>query len=182
MARIAYPETIADAPEASQPLLSQAEAALGKSINLHRLVGTSPQTIEGLLSLNGALGKGKLKPALREQIALAVANVNGCTYCNAAHSFVASQLLKLDAETIEAARQGRSHDAKLDAALTFARQVATARGGVSEAELEAVRAAGYSDAEVLEIIGHVVLNTFTNYVNEVFKTDVDFPQVEAVAA
>lgn len=181
MARIAFPQQIEDAPEAAQPLLAQAKAALGKSINLHRLVALSPTALQGMLGFNGALAKGTLRPALREQIALAIAQVNSCSYCNAAHSFIAGQLLKLDDASIAAARDGHAADAKADAALVFARKVALARGGVSEADLAAVRAAGFSEGEVLEIIAHVAFNTFTNYVNEVFKTDVDFPQVERVA-
>ncbi|MBY0521104.1 MAG: peroxidase-related enzyme [Sphingomonas sp.] len=178
MARISIPATAADAPVEAQPLLASVQAALGTVPNLHRLVANSPATLDGYLSLGGALGKGKLAPKTREAIALAVANVNHCTYCNSAHGYIAKNLLKVSDDEIAANRQGGSTDAFTNAAIVFATSITEKRGAVDATEVEAVRAAGYTDAQILEIVGHVALNTLTNYVNEVFKTDVDFPVAE----
>jgi uncharacterized peroxidase-related enzyme len=178
MARISIPATAADAPVEAQPLLASVQAALGTVPNLHRLVANSPATLDGYLSLGGALGKGKLAPKTREAIALAVANVNHCTYCNSAHGYIAKNLLKVSDDEIAANRLGGSTDAFTNAAIVFATSITEKRGAVDATEVEAVRAAGYTDAQILEIVGHVALNTLTNYVNEVFKTDVDFPVAE----
>ncbi len=179
MSRIAIPATIADAPEASQPFLKQMEASMGRAPNLTRTVGNSPAALEGMLGLMGALGKGELNAATRERIALAIANYNGCNYCNSAHTMVAKNVAKLDEAEIDANRQGRSTDAKADAAVSFALSVAKERGRVGDADVLAVKQAGYSDAEVVEIIGHVALNILTNYVGEALDVEVDFPLVEA---
>lgn len=182
MSRIPTPATIADTPAKSQPLLESVEKSLGSVPNLFRLLATSPEALEGYLGLNGALSKGKLSAATRERIAIAIAQTNGCDYCNAAHTFLAKTFAKLDEAEVSANRAGASTDAKAHAAVSFAVKVATAKGRVSEQDLSAVRAAGFSDTEIIEIVGHVALNVLTNYVNEVFQTEVDFPAIDATAA
>lgn len=182
MSRIPTPATIADAPEASRPLLEAVRKQIGMVPNMFRLVSNSPASLEGYLALSGALDKGALPAATRERIALAVAEINGCSYCLSAHSHIGKTYAKLDEAEIAANRSGASTDPKADAAVRFAAKVARERGHVRDADLAAVKLAGYSDAEVIEMVLHVALNTWTNYVNEVFKTVVDFPLVEARAA
>jgi len=182
MSRIPTPATIADSPAASQSLLNGVEKTLGTVPNLFRIVANSPAALQGYLGLNGALTKGALAPATRERIALAVAEINGCAYCLAAHSYLGANLAKLSAMEISANRRGGSIDAKADAAVRFAAEIVRRRGHVDAAAVTSVKAAGYSDAEIVEIVAHVALNTLTNYVNEVLGTEVDFPQVEALAA
>ena len=179
MSRIPTPATIADAPAKSQPLLEAVHKQLGSVPNMFRLISTSPQALEGYLGLSGALGKGELPAATRERIALAVAEVNGCSYCLSAHTYLGKNLARLDDAEMSANRSGASNDPKADAAVRFAAKVAFARGHVAEQDLAAVKLAGYSDAQIVEIVLHVALNTWTNYFNEVFKTDIDFPVVEA---
>ncbi|MDJ0919501.1 MAG: carboxymuconolactone decarboxylase family protein [Henriciella sp.] len=182
MSRINTPATINDAPEGSQNLLKGVEKMLGSAPNMFRLIGNSPATLEGYLGLNGALGKGKISAATRERIALAIANYNGCDYCNSAHTYLGQNLAKLSTAEIEANRAGRSTDAKADAAVRFAVKIAETRGRVSDQDFAEVRLAGYSDAELVEIVGHVALNVLTNYINEVFHTEIDFPVFEAARA
>ena len=182
MTRIATPATIADAPLAAQPLLEAVKKQLGTVPNLFRVVSNSPAALEGYLGLSGALSKGRLPAATRERIALAVAEINGCTYCLSAHSFMGKTLAKLDDAEILANRHGHSNDAKADAAVQFAAQVTKARGHVGDADLAAVKLAGYDDAQIVEIVLHVALNTWTNYLNEVARTVVDFPVAAALAA
>src|ERR1700733_14435509 len=117
MSRIPTPATIQDAPIASQPLLEAVKKQLGVVPNLFRLVANSPAALEGYLSLNGALAKGKLGIATRERIALAVAQANGCDYCLAAHSYLGKNAAKLSDAEIAAARGNTSEDAKAAAAL-----------------------------------------------------------------
>jgi uncharacterized peroxidase-related enzyme len=152
---------------------------LGSVPNLFRLVANSPASIEGYLGLMGALGKGSLPAPTRERIALAVAQINGCDYCLSAHTYLGKNLAKLDDSEITANRNGASNDPKADAAVKFAALLTRERGHVNDDALQNVRLAGYSDPEIIEIVLHVALNTLTNYVNEVAKTDVDFPVVHA---
>ena len=179
MSRLPIPATIDAAPAASQPLLEAVKKQLGVVPNMFRLVSTSPAALEGYLGLSGALAKGTLPAPTRERIALAVAEINGCDYCLSAHSYLAKNLAKLDDAEIAANRGGASNDPKADAAVRFAAKVARERGHVAEDDLRAVKLAGYSDAQVIEMVLHVALNTWTNYINEVAKTDIDFPAVAA---
>lgn len=177
MSRIAIPASIDAAPEASRPLLAAVEKQLGTVPNLFRLAAVSPAALEGYLGLSGALGKGRLPAATRERIALAVAEFNRCGYCLSAHTYLGTNLAKLSAEEIARNRAGGSSDAKADAAVRFAVKVAEARGRVSDEDLTGVRAAGYEDAQIIEIVQHVALNIWTNYLNEMARTEIDFPVV-----
>jgi uncharacterized peroxidase-related enzyme len=182
MSRIPTPATIDATPAAAQPLLEAVKKQIGSVPNLFRLTATSPAALEGYLGLNGALAKGALNAATRERIALAVAQINNCGYCLAAHTYIGKNVAKLGDAEIAASRAGHSSDAKADAAVRFAVMVTKARGAVSDEDVAAVRAAGYSDAEIVEIVAHVALNTLTNYINEVFQTAVDFPAVPVTLA
>ena len=182
MTRLPTPASIEASPAAAQPLLQAVKKQLGVVPNMFRLVGTSPAALEGYLGLNSALAKGALEAPTRERIALAVAEVNGCDYCLSAHSYLGKNLAKLSDVEIEANRNGGSGDAKADAAVGFAVKLVKARGHVTDADIKAVRDAGYNDAQLVEIVLHVALNTLTNYVNEVAKTEIDFPVVTAKAA
>jgi len=175
MSRIPLPATVQDAPGAAQANLEAVHKKLGVVPNMFRLIATSPAALEGYLAMSGALGKGAITPALAERIALAVAEVNRCGYCLSAHTYLARNLAKLDDAEITANRSGASNDPKTDAAIRFAAQVARARGHVGEDELKAVQSAGWTDAQLVEIVQHVALNVWTNYFNEVFKTEIDFP-------
>ena len=180
MTRIVTPSAD-NTPAASLPLLDAVNKQLGVIPNLMKVVGNSPAALEGYLSLSGALGKGTLGAKTGERIALAVAELNACNYCLSAHSYLAANLAKLDAAEIEANRRGTSDDAKAAAAVRFATQVVKARGHVVDADVAAVKAAGFSQGEIIEIVVHVALNTLTNYVNEVAQTEIDFPVAAALS-
>jgi uncharacterized peroxidase-related enzyme len=160
-------------------LLAAVLKQMGVVPNLMKLVGHSPAALEGYLSLNGALSKGRLNAQLRERLALAVAEFNGCDYCLSAHDYMGRELAKLSGNEIDAARNGHSEDARADAALRFALRVAESRGRVSDADLSALRAADFDDASIVEIVVTVALNVLTNYVNNVAQTDIDFPKVRS---
>lgn len=179
MSLIPTPATIEAAPAASRPLLEAVQKQLGVVPNMFRLVSNSPAALEGYLGLSGALNKGALPAATRERVALAVAEVNGCDYCLSAHTYLGKNLAKLDDAEMTANRSGVSNDPKADAAIRFAAKLARERGRVGEEDLRAVKSAGYDDAQVIEIVLHVALNTWTNYINVAAKTDIDFPVVTA---
>jgi len=180
MSRLAIP-TLDSAPEASKPTLAAIQKQLGTVPNLFRLIGSSPAALTAFTSSHDTLSK-TLDVKTRERIALAVAQVNGCNYCLAAHTYLGLNFARISPEEIELNRKGTSFDAKASAAVAFAAAVARERGHVGQADLTAVRAAGFTDAQVVEIVALVAENTFTNYLNEVAKTDIDFPEVDLVAA
>ena len=169
-------------PAASRPLLDAVNKQLGVVPNLMKMLGNSPAALGGYLSLSGALGKGTLGAKTGERIALAIAEINGCRYCLAAHTYLGTNLAKLDTAEIAANRNGTSTDPKADAAVRFAVDIARARGHVSDAAVQVVKNAGYGAAEIMEIVVHVALNTLTNYVNEVAQTEIDFPAVDLLRA
>lgn len=176
MSRLAIP-AVADASVASQPLLDAVQKQLGVVPNLMKLLAISPAALEGYLSLSGALAKGALDAKLRETIALTVSEINGCDYCLAAHAHIGRSIVKLTDDEIEQARAGRSADARVEAALRFARRVSDERGRVCDVDVAALRTAGFSDAEMVEIVLHVGKNLLSNYLNHVAQTDLDFPRV-----
>ncbi len=160
----------------SAELLQSVQKQLGGVPNFMRALANSPATLAGFLDFHTQLGRGKLSLKTRERIALAMAEANTCQYCVSAHSTLGGKA-GLSEDEILAARQGGSADAKADAAVQFARQVLDSRGEVTAAELQAVRDAGYGDDEIVEIIAHVALNTWTNFLGKAGQIDIDFPEV-----
>jgi len=180
MSRLAIP-TLDDAPEATKPTLEAIHKTLGVVPNLFRLIANSPAALAAYMGFQGALAK-TLDVKTRERIAIAVAQVNGCDYCLSAHTYLGLNLAKISPEEVALNRKGASGDAKANAAVAFAAKVAKERGHVSDADIAAVRAAGFTEAQIVEIVGLVAENTFTNYLNEVAKTDIDFPLVRVSEA
>ncbi len=160
----------------AKELLAAVHAKLGVTPNLMKTLAHSPAALEGYLSLNAALAKGQLPAKVREQLALAVAQENGCEYCLAAHSLLGKHA-GLKPEQIIAARKGQSEDARSRAELELASQILSSRGNLSDTQLAAARAAGISDGEIAEVVAHVALNVLTNYFNVLARTEVDFPPV-----
>jgi uncharacterized peroxidase-related enzyme len=170
-------QTTTTAPNASRPLLQGVERTLGFVPNMIGVIGNSPAALEGYLNFSGALAKGSLSHKLREQIALATAEINGCGYCLSAHTLLGGKA-GLGTEEITAARQANAEDVKSDAALKLARAVITKRGKINDEELQAAKAANLTDGEIIEVVSHVALNILTNYTNNLVQTDIDFPVVK----
>lgn len=177
MSHIAIPATIAAAPEASQPGLRAVAQQLGSVPNLFRLIANSPAALQGHLGLGTALAQTRLGAKTLNRIALTVAEVNGCQYCLAAHTYLAKNLAKLDDTEIDVNRRGHSVDAKADAAVQLAQAITRQRGKVSAEVIASARNAGFDDAALVEIVLAVTANVFTNFLNNLANTDVDFPEV-----
>ncbi len=159
-----------------QALLDQIHAAFGATPNMFRAVANSPAALRSLWGSFGALGAGTLGAKLGEQIAVAVADRNACEYCLAAHT-VLGRKAGASAEEMAAAQGGEAADARTQAALRFALKLVDARGQVGDADVKQLREAGFDDEAIVEILAHVALNLFTNYVNVAFAVPVDFPAV-----
>ncbi|MEX1993509.1 MAG: peroxidase-related enzyme [Steroidobacteraceae bacterium] len=176
MARVAVIDPKTASGEVKQ-LLDAVQSGLGMVPNFIRVLANSPAALGAFLGIHAISGAGALDPKTRERIALAVAEQNACQYCVSAHTAIGRKA-GLDSQEIQANRQGRSSDAKAEAALTFARALVEHAGQVSKAEFDAVRAAGHSDAEIVEIITHVAMNVFTNLLGKSTQVEIDFPKVE----
>ena len=167
------PIQLENAGDATKRLLAIASAETSLPSNMLKSLAQSPSALEGYLQFRRAVAGGKLDPKLRELIALAVAQANLCEY-SLAHHTALGRKLGLTGDVILASREGRANDRKTDAALRFARDLVAESGDCSPGEL---RRAGYTDAEIVEIIALVSLNVFENYFNMVAQTDIDHPEV-----
>ncbi|MFS0703744.1 carboxymuconolactone decarboxylase family protein [Cellulomonas sp. 179-A 9B4 NHS] len=156
--------------------LDQIHGAFGTVPAMFRAVASSPAALRSMWGSFGALGDGTLGAALGEQIAVAVANRNACAYCLAAHTALGRRA-GVPRDAMAAAQEGRSDDPRTAAALRFALALVEERGQVPADEVRAVRDAGFGDEEIVEIVAHVALNLFTNYVNVALDVPVDFPTV-----
>jgi len=155
-------------------LFSKINDKVGKVPNIYRTLGHAPSVLGGLMQLGQALDGGSLTGPVKEQIALRVGNRNQCDYCQAAHTAVGKSVGLSEEQTV-AARQGKADYAKAQAVLKLVDAILEREGFVSDDQLQAARDAGLSDAQVLEVVGQVVKNIFTNYVNHIAETEVDFP-------
>jgi uncharacterized peroxidase-related enzyme len=166
----------AEATGKAKQLLDGVQSKLGMTPNLMKTLAAGPVALEAYLNFGAALGTGKLDAKFREQIALAVAQANSCEYCLSAHSAI-GKMVGLNPQEITASREAHSADAKRDAGLQFVQALVVQRGVVSDQALAQVKAAGFSDGDIAEIVANVAVNIFTNYFNHVARTDVDFPRV-----
>jgi len=175
MSRI-EPLTIETAPEGSKETLEGVKEKMGKVPNLFGVLAHSPAALSTYFSLKDAISKGSLGDKVGESLALAIAQKASCGYCSAAH-YTIGGMVGLDEDERALNIQGKSGDPKVQALITFALAIVEKRGFVEGSDLEAVKAAGWNDAAVLETLSIVILNTFTNYANHIAETEVDFPAV-----
>jgi AhpD family alkylhydroperoxidase len=159
----------------TQDLLAAVARTFGRVPNLFKVAAQSPAALDGLLALFGALQETALPASVRESVALAVAEHNTCGYCLAAHTALGRHA-GLGSDEIIAARQGRARDRRAGAALALAVAIIDAKGHVADQDLAAARQV-LEAGEVVEVVALVALNVFTNYLNSVAATAVDFPAV-----
>ncbi|MCI0746697.1 MAG: carboxymuconolactone decarboxylase family protein, partial [Verrucomicrobia subdivision 3 bacterium] len=145
--------------------------------NLTRVLANAPAALEGYRNFSSALAGGTLNAKVREQIALAVAEGNLCGYCLSAHTFIGGKVGLTDKDIADA-RQTNAASDKTDAILKLALSILVQRGEISDEALKAARTAGLNDGEIVETTANVALNIFSNYINHVARTVVDFPEVK----
>lgn len=179
--------TVETAPVGSRPLLEGLKKAFGFVPNLYAVFAESPATLKGALAMADTFSKSTLSPIEQELVALAVSEANNCRFCMAAHSTIAKHVAKADPALVAAARNRTPlPDAKLDALVTFARKLVERRGLVVDADVVAFLAAGYTQAQILEVMLGIGMKTFNNYVdliarvplNDQFKAEAWLPKRE----
>lgn len=176
MTRLPLIDASAAQPKAAE-LLGGVQAALGVTPNMTKVLANSPAALAAWVHFNGAAGSGVLPAAVRERIALQVAQENGCDYCLSVHSYLATNVAGITEAEVGQARDGKSDDPKAAAVLALAGEVVQTRGAVDDSSLSAARAAGLTDEEIVEVVTNVALNFFTNFVNRFAQTEIDFPVV-----
>lgn len=164
----------ADASPETARLFDAIRTKIGMVPNLYRVAGARPAVLSALLGLGEALSRGRFDARTREAIALAVAGANACDYCASAHAAIATGLKVAEAD-IARHLEGRAEDPRLAAILTLAVRIVETRGLLGDGEIDAARAAGLDDGDIAEVVGHVTHNLFTNYLNHVAGTEIDFP-------
>lgn len=175
MARVKLVEPGSASGEAAAAL-KEINAAFGTTPNMFKAVANSPASLRSMWGAFGALGSGTIGAKLGEQIAVAVADRNDCQYCLSAHTALGRKAGATGDEMADA-QAGRSTDPKAAAALTFALKLVESRAKVSDADVQALRDVGFDDEAIVEIVAHVALNLFTNYVNVALEVPLDFPAV-----
>jgi uncharacterized peroxidase-related enzyme len=156
--------------------LATTRKMFGGTPNVFTTAANSPSTIGAMVTMWGFVGAGTLGAKVGEQIAITVAQSNGCAYCLSAHTAL-GKMHRVDAADLAAAKRAGASDPKTAAILKLALEINRSRGQVGDVALAQARKAGITDAEIVEIIGHVALNVFTNYLNNVSDTEIDFPVV-----
>lgn len=158
-------------------LLAQVQKSLGLTPNMTKVMANSPALLQGYLALSGAVASGTLKPAVRERLAIATAQLNGCEYCLSAHTYIGANIAKVDAVELDSARRAESTDAHVAALLKLSNTIAENAGDVDDVDVKAARAAGVTDEEIGEIVANLALNVLTNYFNALAHVDNDWPVV-----
>jgi AhpD family alkylhydroperoxidase len=172
-------QTIESAPEASRPYLEKALANNGFLPNLVASLANAPTALETYLTVAGINARSGLTLAERETVQITAAAIHGCGFCVAGHTAVALKKAQLEAPVVEAIRdQLPIGDARLDAVAGFTRVVIAARGGVADDELDTFRAAGFTNANALEVVLGVSLATLCNFANNLSQNELN-PELAA---
>ncbi|WP_426513084.1 carboxymuconolactone decarboxylase family protein [Dactylosporangium sp. McL0621] len=177
MSRLNVP-SLDDVPAGTQRILDNVGAQLGFVPNMFKTIASNPTVLEAVTTLQSTLNR-VVDAKTRHSIALAVSQANGCSYCLAMHTYVSSEFGGMSSDDINLSRAGSSVDPKRAAVARFVQQVVERRGQVSDADLEAVRGAGYTDPQILAIVTVAVQVLLTNFINNVNQTDIDIPAVKS---
>jgi uncharacterized peroxidase-related enzyme len=176
MARI-QPLTTETASTEGAEILSAIKTKIGMIPNLYATMAHSPAALSAALAFGDAMGSSSLSAQVKEQLALAIAGANTCDYCASAHTAI-GKMTGVDASELSQNLAGNASDPKVQALLNLATIIVKSRGVVTDAEIQDARAAGVTDAEIVEVVATVAINTFTNYFNHIAQTTIDFPVVE----
>ena len=170
------PITLETASEVSQIVLEMVNKKLGRVPNMYKVMANSPAVLDAYVKMNTALSVGAIGNKMAEMIALATAEHNECSYCLSAHSYLGNKL-GLTEQQMHEAKTFQSENVKTEAGLQFAKKLLKNPNTISADDLAPLKEQSYTDGEILEIIANVIRNVFTNYVNIVSNTEVDWPVI-----
>lgn len=164
----------------AQELLAAVQQAFGMVPNATKVMANSPAVLDGYLALTTAMAAVQIGEKLHTQVKLGTSEANACSYCTAILCAIGPKAGLTTTDLVEG-RSATATDARTDAALKFAKTVLETKGKVGDHDLRAVRAAGFGDAEIVEIVASVVVGCFTNFLNNVAETALDVPEAEPLA-
>ena len=177
MTRIATPP-VASATGATAEVYAQIKKAAGSVPNTFATIGAhGPAALKAVLNADGVLAAGSLSKQDQETIKLVVSEAAGCDYCVAAHSLL-GKMAGLPPEVLAALRNNKpTGDDKRDVLVQFVRKIVQTSGTLREEEFAAIKAAGYTDAQIVDISLAIAVTVFTNVFNRINDTAIDFPKV-----
>jgi len=164
----------------ARELLDATQRQLGRVPNLYAAMAHSPVALQGYLDFRAALQHGALDPQMRERVALLTAQLNDCDYCVAAHTFRGGKI-GMNGDDLMATRTAHSTDAKTAVALRLAKALVLREPANAETALTEAWQAGWTEAEIGEIVAHVALNVFSNLFKQLAEPPLDFPPAPALA-
>lgn len=168
-------------PDATRPILARLRQTVGMVPNIYATIGHSPGSLTSVLTWSDAIGKGTLTGREIELLNLHLSELNGCAYCVSAHTALAARAGITPTEA-EGARDGLGATPREQAILALARRVLRTGGARAGSEIARAREAGLTDAELIDVLAVVALNTFRNAVNLVAETEIDFPPAPRLPA
>jgi uncharacterized peroxidase-related enzyme len=157
--------------------LKNSRLKLDEAPRFLQVMANSPASLRAYIQADAALVRGQLTPRQRQQVALAVAEINGSSYSLSAH-YSAGKRLGLSRHELQLARNATAVDPKAETMLRFTQAVVLQRGEISDEDFQALGKAGFTDEQIVEIVANIALNIFSNYFNSVAKTEVDFPLLQ----
>ncbi len=175
-AKLSLPQVTLDTADArATEVLETARKATGGIPNMYAGMANVPALLDAYLYSYQLFRKeSTLSAAEQELVFLTISRVNECTYCVAAHSWIADKMSKTPAQAIQAVRDDEEiEDAKLRALARFTRTMVVSRGNPTQGDLDSFLSAGYSEKNVLEMVLAIGIKTFSNYSNHLFHTEVD---------
>ena len=166
-----------DATGVAKDLLAQVQKGLGRVPNMTKVMANSPALLKSYLALSAAVGSGTLPAAVRDRLAIATAQLNGCEYCLSAHTYIGSNVSKVTADELDSARRSDSTNPHVAALLTLSSAIAENAGDVAEDTIAEAREAGVTNEEIGELVANLALNVLTNYFNVLARVENDWPVV-----
>ncbi|MBQ4836690.1 carboxymuconolactone decarboxylase family protein [Pseudoalteromonas luteoviolacea] len=162
----------------TKEVLALAQKQFGGIPNAFKTLASSHVVLEAFLGMSSPLARGSLTPALREQIALAVAGKNNCDYCASAHTAI-GEMAGLSTKEMALNLKGKSQESTTQCILEFVNHILESRGQVYDIEFIKLKELKLTDAEISEIVAHTAMNIFTTYYHMIAKTEIDYPLVKA---
>jgi uncharacterized peroxidase-related enzyme len=174
-----YTPALESATGATAEVYAQIKKSIGRVPNAMAAIGAhGPEALKAILQAEAVLATSTLSKQDQETIKLVVSAHVGCDYCVAAHSLV-GKMAGLTPDTLESIRNGKATgDEKRDALVQFVRTLAKGYGTITDAQFAAIKAAGYTDAQLVDISLAIAVTSFTNTFNRINDTPLDFPSAE----
>jgi uncharacterized peroxidase-related enzyme len=172
MTKFAVP-TRGEVSETNQGIFDNLQKGLGFVPNLYAYYAKNETALADYLALQNR--KSTLKAKEREVINLVTSQINGCRYCQSAHTTLGKMNGFTDEQIIELRKGTASFDTKLDALVKFTASVVENRGHATEESKEVFFAAGYTEANLIDVVIVIGDKIISNYIHNLTGFEIDFP-------